>query len=156
MSEEYPLTIFDLEEGKEYFGRLTEDSIMGRPAGKTKYKRKDNFTYVKFENNEDYTIMSISSLYEFKEVRQKIELLDYELFSDDIHKNIIPLGYGKKAKVIVRRAFRWQLNGERINNGYESQSAEGLCEERGWEVLRKIGDHIAIVNTDKREFEIDG
>jgi hypothetical protein len=33
-----------------------------------------------------------------------------------------------------------------IPNAYESFSLEGICEERGWNIVERYGDHIAIIS----------
>jgi len=46
--------------------------------------------------------------------------------------------------IVVRRPFRWMKNGEAISNAYESFGMECVCEDNGWKIVEKYGEHIAI------------
>lgn len=49
--------------------------------------------------------------------------------------------------VLVRQPFRWLRDGKVISNAYESYDLEGICNERGWEIVHRYGDSLAIVRT---------
>lgn len=72
------------------------------------------------------------------------KLLDYERLGTDLWKHI---GVSEEESVAVRHAFRWFKNGELLSNAYESMSIEQICEDRGWEIVTKYGDHIAIIKS---------
>lgn len=71
-----------------------------------------------------------------------IRLMDYERLHDDIWKHIT---VNSGESVITRGPFRWRCNGFFISNGYEMFEAESICEENGWEIVVKYGEHIAII-----------
>ena len=72
-------------------------------------------------------------------------LLDYErlLEAETISKAIYTL---PDESVLIRNAFRWKLNGKVVSNAYECHSMEQVCEDRGWRIVAKYGDHIAIIS----------
>jgi hypothetical protein len=71
-------------------------------------------------------------------------ILDYErLNATEIAKAI----YTRPGEsVIVRSAFRWMRDGQVIPNAYEMFSMEGVCEDRGWQIIAQFGEHIAIIS----------
>ena len=72
-----------------------------------------------------------------------LRFLPYErLDPDGITKSIICLD---GEMVLVRSSFNWRLNSNPIPNGREGIPMENLCEDWGWEIVEKYGDHIAIV-----------
>ena len=60
------------------------------------------------------------------------------------------IGHCDGEHVLVRQAFRWMLDGQVVNNAYESCSLASVCEDNGWKVIEQYGEHLAIV-MDKRE-----
>lgn len=71
-------------------------------------------------------------------------LLDYErlLNAAEISKAILTM---KGESVLIRNAFRWKKDGMVVSNAYEGHSLEEVCEERGWTIVVKYGEHIAII-----------
>jgi hypothetical protein len=72
-------------------------------------------------------------------------LLDYERLYQPalISRAILRLeGEG----VLIRRPFRWTLDGEPINECQAYLGLEKVCELRGWKIVARYGDHIAIVS----------
>lgn len=49
--------------------------------------------------------------------------------------------------VLVRQPFRWLRDGKVISNSHESYDLECICNERGWEIVHRYGDSLAIVRT---------
>jgi hypothetical protein len=49
--------------------------------------------------------------------------------------------------VLVRQPFRWLRDGKVVSNAYESYDLECLCNERGWEIVHRYGNSLAIVRT---------
>lgn len=68
--------------------------------------------------------------------------MDYERLHDDIWRHFT---VHRGEWVLHRGAFRWRRNGNFISNGYESFGMESICEENGWDVVEKYGEHIAII-----------
>jgi len=77
-------------------------------------------------------------------------LLDYErlIEASAISKAIFTL---EGESVLIRNAFRWKLDGMVVSNAYESFSMEQVCEERGWKIVTKYGEHIGIIITKPNE-----
>jgi hypothetical protein len=69
--------------------------------------------------------------------------LAYERLQRDIWKQIM---VRPGESVMVRHAFRWHRNGEVVSNAYESFSLEGVCEDRGWKIVERFGEHIAVIS----------
>jgi hypothetical protein len=47
--------------------------------------------------------------------------------------------------VLVRNSFRWKKDGETISDAYSAMSMEQVCEERGWKIVERYGEHLAII-----------
>lgn len=47
--------------------------------------------------------------------------------------------------VLVRNSFRWKKDGEAISDAYTAMSMEQVCEERGWKIVERYGEHLAII-----------
>jgi hypothetical protein len=69
--------------------------------------------------------------------------LAYERLHKEIWKSIM---VRPGESVMVRHAFRWHRNGEVVSNAYESFSLEGVCEDRGWKIVERFGEHIAVIS----------
>jgi len=69
-------------------------------------------------------------------------VLPYERLTDYISK-AIHLWHGEH--LLVRRPFRWHLDGKPVPNGYESFGATGIIDSLGMEVVENYGDHIFIL-----------
>jgi hypothetical protein len=79
-------------------------------------------------------------------------LLDYErlLNAEEISRAILTL---KGESVLIRNAFRWKKDGMVVSNAYECHGMEEVCEERGWKIVVKYGEHIAIISENKEDQE---
>lgn len=75
-------------------------------------------------------------------------LLDYErlLNAEEISRAILTL---KGESVLIRNAFRWKKDGMVVSNAYECHGMEEVCEERGWKIIVKYGEHIAIISENR-------
>lgn len=75
---------------------------------------------------------------------KKTDILDYERLYDAgaISKSIYTL---PGESVLIRNAFRWKRDGVVVSNAYEMQDMEQVCQDRGWEIVVRYGDHIAII-----------
>lgn len=71
-----------------------------------------------------------------------MNILDYERLGPDIWKHIY---LKEKESVLMRQAFRWFRNGEVVSNAYEGRSMESVCEDWGWKIVERYGEHIAII-----------
>lgn len=69
-------------------------------------------------------------------------LLAYERLRPDLHL-LIETCEGER--VIQRQPFNWLKDGILICNGVEGQSMEHICEERGWQIVEKYGEHLGII-----------
>jgi hypothetical protein len=47
--------------------------------------------------------------------------------------------------VLVRNSFRWKKDGESISDAYTAMSMEQVCEERGWKIVERYGEHLAVI-----------
>lgn len=47
--------------------------------------------------------------------------------------------------VLVRNSFRWKKDGEAIPDAHSAMSLEQVCEERGWKIVERYGEHLAVV-----------
>lgn len=47
--------------------------------------------------------------------------------------------------VLVRNSFRWKKDGEAIPDAPSAMSLEQVCEERGWKIVERYGEHLAVV-----------
>ena len=70
------------------------------------------------------------------------DVLPYERFTDAI-SDAIHLWHGEH--LLVRRPFRWHLDGKPVPNGYEMFESQSLIETLGMEVVESYGDHIFIL-----------
>lgn len=71
-----------------------------------------------------------------------ISVLPYERISRDIWQHI---WVSDGESVMVRHPFRWQRNGEVVSNAYESMSLDQVCGDRGWIIVERFGEHMAII-----------
>lgn len=47
--------------------------------------------------------------------------------------------------VLVRNSFRWKKDGEAIPEASSAMSLEQVCGERGWNIIERYGEHLAII-----------
>ena len=74
------------------------------------------------------------------------DLLAYERLDENKILDAIRLLPGEF--IMMRRPFRWMKDGEVVPNAYESFRLEGICEDNGWKIVERYGEHIAICKED--------
>lgn len=47
--------------------------------------------------------------------------------------------------VLVRNSFRWKKDGVVIADACSSMSMEQVCQQQGWRIVERYGEHLAIV-----------
>lgn len=81
------------------------------------------------------------------------DTLAYERLNLEALQKAIGLSEGEH--LLVRSPFRWMLDGQVVSNAYEMFEMQGVCEERGWQIVETFGEHIAIVRDSNEQRRVD-
>ena len=72
-------------------------------------------------------------------------LLDYERLSDPAAISRAILTFEGES-VLIRNPFRWTKDGLEIPDAYAEMPLDLVCSERGWKIVERYGEHMAIVS----------